>query len=128
MTPNDDLARWGEPPARGDELELADLLAEYAEGKPAPPPLRDLLRVGDRVRELEQAIASKCALPDNAATPAGPGGPWAGARLCVALYRDVGGRYVPLAATSPRAALRDLRRVPADADRITLRTGDRVRI
>lgn len=128
MTPNDDLARWGEPPAERDELELAELLAGYVDRAAAPPALRDLLRVDARVRELEQTIASRCALPGNPATPADPGGAWSGPRLCVALHRDVGGRFVPLAATSPRAALRDLRRVPDDAERVTLRTGDRVRI
>ncbi len=38
MTPNDDLARWGEPPADHAELALADWLADYIDSPAEPAP------------------------------------------------------------------------------------------
>jgi hypothetical protein len=46
------------------------------------------------------------------------------------LWREAGrGRFLPIASTARTGTvLRDLRRVPVDADRLEVRTGDRVRL
>ncbi|MGL4554540.1 MAG: DUF4384 domain-containing protein [Gemmataceae bacterium] len=118
MTPNDDLSRWGEPPASDAELELARRLGDWLD--------RDTAVADARLRELVRTVLAHCGLDDNVPSPAGPGsaGP---VGLHVRLHRQWEGRLVPLVATHPRASLRDLRRDP-DADRVTLRAGDRVRV
>src|SRR5215212_4354164 len=101
MLPNDDLIRWGEPPADEAEMALADRLAEALAG-PSP---------GDSFHG---------APPEAAAPP----------ELRLRVLREAGpGRFVAVASThAAPMALRDLRRVPDDADRVYLRTGDRVRL
>jgi hypothetical protein len=120
MTPNDDLSRWGEAPASEAELDLARRVGEYLD--------RDLVVADARLREMVRAVLAHCGLGENVPSPAGPGAAGGPVGLRVSLHRQWQGRLVPLAATHPRATLRDLRREPDDADRVTLRAGDKVRV
>ena len=121
MSINDDLARWSEPPADADELALAEAMTEDAR----PVHLRGavpLLEVNDWMRQLIHTILDQSGLLDNLPSPDG----W----LRLAVSRAIpGGTYLPVASTHPMPmSLRDLRRVPDEPDRVTLRTGDRVRV
>ena len=122
MLPNDDLARWGEPPADAEELALAEAMTEDAR----PMHLRGaapLVEVNDWMRQLIHTILDQSGLLENL-PPEYVG--W----LRLAVSRAIlGGTYQPVASThAAPMSLRDLRRVPDDADRVTLRTGDRVRV
>ncbi|MBY0232633.1 MAG: DUF4384 domain-containing protein [Gemmataceae bacterium] len=123
MNPNDDLSRWGEPPASDAELELARLLGDAAEGGTPSPALSALLRAGGRVEEMVRTILTHCGA-SNPPGPADAGGEALELRLVVELMTTAG--FVPLGSTNPRFAVRDLKRV--EPDRLTVRTGDRVRV
>ncbi len=127
MNPREDLERWGEPPASEAELALAAELSDFlSRAAPVPPPaLAGEARASRALEEMVLTVLSHCG-PSNTPGPGGPGE--APPELRLALERLAGGAYVPLGWTHPRAALRDLRRVPEGADRVTLRTGDRVRL
>lgn len=124
MTPDDDLKQWGEPPASAAELEWAQRLGEYME-RGGPP---DVIEADARLREMVRTVLAHCGLEQNVPSAAGPGAPSGPPVLRVMLQRQWQGQLVPLASTHPRATTRDLRRAPDDADRVTLRAGDRVRI
>jgi hypothetical protein len=137
MTPNDDLARWGEPPASEAELalaeELAEVLAEPLEGPAArmrglPDPADSLLETSAWIEQMIGTLLTHAGLFENPPAPADAGGPVVDLRLRV--LRQAGAqRFEPVASTHPRpTVLRDLRRIPHDPDRVTLRTGDRVRL
>jgi hypothetical protein len=140
MTPNDDLARWGEPPANADELALADQLAEALDtfradtGEPSrtrsvlSPPGQRLLEVNAWIEQMIASVLTHARLFENLPLPADAGGPMVDLRLRV--LRQTGSlQFEPVASTHPQPmVLRDLRRVPADPDRVSLRTGDRVRV
>jgi hypothetical protein len=120
MLPNDDLARWGEPPTDERELELAELLAEGLERGSLPEETaRDagaLAQVGRWIEEMMATVAEKM-------------GVTAGVELRLSVSRLVGGVYQAVASTHALpCVVRDLRRVPDDPDRVTLRTGERVRL
>jgi hypothetical protein len=121
-----------------------DYLARIAHGLPDPDPrcaglpgpLERLIRAG-----LAPAPERRPALADFAAALRGslnllladsllPGGAAPAAALRLLVSRQVGrDQFVPVAATRRRpAALRDLKRVPPEPDRVGLRTGDRVRL
>ena len=128
MSPNDDLARWGEPPTDADELALAEALTEDAR----PTHLRGaapLLEVGDWMRQLIHTILEKSDLLANLPPPAAAGEAPVAGWLRLAVSRILSGGVFPVASThaSPMS-LRDLRRVPDDPDRVALRTGDRIRV
>ena len=120
--PNDDLARWGEPPADADEFALAEAMTEEAR----PIHLRGaapLLEVNEWMRQLVHTILDQSDL--LAHFPPQQVG-WLRLSASRALP---GGNYQALASThAVPMSLRDLRRVPDDPDRVTLRTGDRVRV
>ena len=139
MTPNDDLARWGEPPASEAELALADLLADLLEGKETRLPLADTVPVAGR--ELLEAsgwlelmvttVIEHSGLTENPACPAGPGGPAkTPVDLRLRVLRRLGpGSYLLVGSTHPQPTLlRDLKRVPDDPDRVALRTRDQVKV
>lgn len=123
MLPNDDLTRWGEPPADEAELALADRLAEAPAGPPSELTAVDseLRAVEARIEQMIDTVLERVGLaPELAAPP----------EVRLRVLRDAGdGRLVAVASThGAPMALRDLRRVPDDADRVHLRTGDRVRL
>lgn len=121
MTPDEDLSRWGEPPAGEGELALAEELARLLEkAGPVPPRLAGEVRASRALDEMVLAVLAHC----GTAATTGPVVP----ELRLSLERWDGRAYVPLACTHPRAALRDLKREPEAAERVTLRTGDRVRL
>jgi hypothetical protein len=164
MLPNDDLARWGEPPTNDDELVLADLLADVLhrlreagepgtkvpEGTGAPnqganaprSPVQtrgpiagtdhELLETSDWIEDMVSSVLTHSGLFDNPPVPADAGGPAAAQSIDLRLrvLRVVGPlRYQPVASTHDRpTVLRDMRRVPDNPERVTLRTGDRVRL
>src|SRR5262245_34065477 len=106
MLPNDDLARWGEPPTDERELELAHLLAEALDGQTLPDQAaRDagaLAQVGRWIEEMMDTVAEKV-------------GVTAGVELRLSVSRLVGGVYQALASTHALpCVVRDLRRVPDD--------------
>jgi serine/threonine protein kinase len=127
------------PPGDGD-----DYLDRIARGLPEPDPrcaglpepLERLIRAG-----LAPAPGRRPPLCDFAAALRGslnglladsliPAGPGPAARLRLLVSRQVGrDTFVPLAATRGEpGVLRDMKRVPPAPDRLTLRTGDRVRV
>jgi hypothetical protein len=138
MTPNDDLARWGEPPASEAELALAHLLADLLERKgptqPLPEAGRDLLETSSWLDLLVTTVLEHSGLADELSYPAGPGGPARQPQPAVDLRLRVQrqfapGSYVLVASTHPQpTTLRDLKRMPDDPDRVALRTGDRVKV
>src|SRR3954468_4476005 len=100
MLPNDDLARWGEPPTDDRELALAELLAEILDRdlqQPAPeatitrvrstaPAATQLLEVCHWIDDLIGTVIEQSAVLENMSPPAGPGvmgGPAVQLRLCV---------------------------------------------
>src|SRR5262245_59950574 len=128
MSVNDDLARWGEPPAESDELALAELLGGLLdEGSAAElAPLRGpagsgLLEASGWVEGVVESVVAHADLtPALAPAPAGAPAaqPAPAVQVWLRLWREAGpGWYVPVA-PSPRSgtALRDLRRVPAEAE------------
>ena len=103
MSTNDDLARWGERPTDAAELALAETLVD------------DALEVDTWMRQLVQTIVEQ----------SGVFADWL--RLTCSRILPTG--VYPIASThAAPTMLRDLRRVPDDADRVTLRTGDRIRV
>jgi hypothetical protein len=145
MKPNDDLARWGEPPASDSELLLANLLGEWLESAApeaaargaTPPPARppgdeDLVEAHSWIEQMIDTVATCSGVFGTPPLSA------AGARteqqapvdLRLRVLREVGRlRFEPVASTHDRpTVLRDMRRAPEDPERVTLRTGDRVRI
>jgi hypothetical protein len=138
MTVNDDLARWGEPPADRDELALADLLGSVASEllhvPYRPAGVEGLLEVSGWVEGVVASVVEHADL-GPALAPAPQGAPPAEAaaippvELRLRLWREAGTVLEPVAATDRTGTvLRDLRRVPAGADRLQVRTGDRVRL
>lgn len=134
MLPNDDLIRWGEPPTDEREQALADRLAdalaldrEWGADSfiGAPPEVAAdglaLVEVGARIEAMIETVLEGVGLAEETARPVG---------LRLRVLREAGpGRFVAVASThAAPMALRDLRRVPDDADRVHLRTGDRVRL
>lgn len=131
MTPNDDLARWGEPPASEQELRQARELAERLEGTGRTDEPPELLEVDSWLQELVTTVLSHSGLAEDPATTVGASGPSnAPPDLRLRVYRLAGpNSHVLVASTHPMpTTLRDLQRVPDDADRVALRTGDRVRL
>ncbi len=154
MLPNDDLARWGEPPTNDAEMVLADQLADYLEGLrrsgETSPPVADasgssgapaqtrgaltgmsqqMLETSDWVEDMVHTVLTHSGVFDNSPPPAGPiAGEAIDLRLRV--LRVLGPlHYQPVASTLTRpTVLRDMRRVPENPERVTLRTGDRVRL
>jgi hypothetical protein len=143
MTTNDDLARWGEPPASAAELAQAQRLGEALEGRlfrgeptpQAPPGSEDLVQAG---AWLDQLVAS--VLERSQALEAGPGeiGEMRGP-----LNQSLAAQ-LPLAGTAPTAELRLLvgrspdglhfaplapaPAAPGAAPRLEVSTGERVRL
>jgi hypothetical protein len=117
MLPNDDLARWGEPPTNEQELKLADLLAEALERRTdVPGDAGTLAQVGRWIEEMMTTVADGVGVRLDV-------------ELRLSVSRWIGGVYQAVASTHARpCVVRDLRRVPDDPDRVTLRTGDRVRV
>jgi hypothetical protein len=146
MSPNDDLARWGEPPASAAELALAGLLADVLESKLADRPVpgesllqtratpagQELLEASDWLELLTTTVLYHAGLAGNLPDAADAGGPAkeAAVDLRVRVHRLAGpGRHVLVGSTHPvPTTVRDMRRVPDDPDRVTLRTGDEVRV
>src|SRR4051812_4084727 len=136
MSLNDDLARWGEPPAGEAEQALAHLLADLLSGnlpRTADERIGDLLGVSNRLEETIVTVLRHCGLAENLPCPAGTGGPAQPATsvdLRVRVQRQSGpDHFVLVASTHPSpTVLRDLQRLPDDADRVVLHTGDLVRI
>ena len=126
MSINDDLARWGEPPTTADEISLAEALTEAKRTtlRGADP----LFEVNDWMRQLIHTILEQSGLLENLPPPAAAGPMGAGwLRLAVSRILPEGIRPIASTHGSPMV-LRDLRRVPDEPDRVTLRTGDRVRV
>jgi tRNA A-37 threonylcarbamoyl transferase component Bud32 len=120
-----------------------ELLERIKVGLPDPEPLlaglperlENILRAGlavlpqQRPRLTEFGAALRCTLnrllADALVLPAGP------VELQLIVSRWEGGQqFVPVAGTQPppRGLTRDLTKVPPDPERVTLRTGDRVRL
>jgi hypothetical protein len=136
MTPNDDLARWGEPPTSEQELRQAQKLAErlerLRESGAAPQP-GELEEVDSWLELMVTTVLSYSGLAENAPAAADAGDPSKAPSpvdLRLRVYRYAApGNYVLVGSTHPSpTTLRDLKRVPDDPDRVTLRTGDRARI
>lgn len=138
MTPNDELARWGEPPTTELELRQARELAERlerlreGEGEPSTVP-DDLDEVDSWLQLMVTTVLSYSGLAENAPCAADAGGPSRPTQpidLRLRVSRLVSANtYVLVGSTHPMpTTLRDLKRVPDDPDRVTLRTGDRARI
>jgi hypothetical protein len=150
MLPNDDLARWGEPPTNDAELVLADLLADeldrlreaVAPGAlpagstletrvPLPGPGQDMLEASGWIEEMVSTVLTHSGVLD-APPPSDEAGKSAAPPIDLRLrvLRIIGpSQYQAVASTHHRpTVLRDMRRVPDDPERVTLRTGDRVRI
>jgi hypothetical protein len=143
MTPNDDLARWGEPPASEAELALAHLLANLLECRESTERLpdahlceasRELLEASAWLDQMVTTVIEHSGLAENLPCPAGTGGPARPAANAVDLRlrvqrRVAPGSYVLVGSTHPApTTLRDLKRIPDDPDRVALRTGDRVKL
>jgi hypothetical protein len=121
----------------GDVRGLASALLALVGGGRLPTRLEEVVRPaltpgGPTVAEftaglrgaLNQLLADRLVPPE-----AGP------VELCLRVSREAGGRLVPVASTRPHPraagrgeALRDLRRVPPEPERVELRSGDRVRL
>ena len=125
MLPNDELARWGEPPTDAAELALAEALTEVQ----TTPRTGPVFEVHDWMRQLVQTILEQSGVLANLPPPAPAGEPTTTGWLRLAVSRLLPGGIRPIASThAAPMTLRDLRRVPDDADRVCLRTGDRVRV
>src|SRR5262249_5762492 len=95
------------------------------------PPGDALLEVDSWLQLMVTTVLSYSGLAENAPCAADPGGPpHAPPDLRLRVYRLASpGNHVLVGSTHPSpTTLRDLKRVPDDADRVTLRTGDRARI
>lgn len=142
MLPNDDLARWGEPPTDERELALAELLAEvlaHGQGEDVPEETmrragrdggaKGILDVCRRIDEMMATVSAAAGVMENFPPPADAGGQARPIDLRLSVSRLVAGSWRPLASTRPiPCVVRDLRRVPEDPARVPLRTGERVRI
>jgi hypothetical protein len=134
MLPNDDLARWGEPPTDEREMALADLLAAVLRSDRTAETLTslphpDLAEVCRRIDEMMATVADGSGVLENLPPPADAGGLPGGVALRLRVSRLVSGVWQTVASTAARpCVVRDMRRVPADADRVVLRTGERVRV
>jgi hypothetical protein len=137
MTPNDDLARWGEPPASEAELALAHLLADLLESKDNTELLpsdasRPLLEASSWLELMVTSVLEHSGLAENLPCAAGAGGPprASAVDLRLRVQRRLGpGSYVLVGSTQPQpTTLRDLQRMPDDPDWVLLRTGDRVKL
>jgi hypothetical protein len=142
MLPNDDLARWGEPPTDDRELAMAELLAEILRHgqEDEPVPQETVLRAGRagaaglldvcrRIDEMMATIAVGAGVLENIPPPADAGGLPRTVELRLSVSRLLAGVWQSIASTHPRpCVVRDMRRVPENPDRVTLRTGDRVRV
>jgi hypothetical protein len=162
MSPNDDLARWGEPPTNDAEQVQADLLADAldrlgatnepealatdharrhpaanASGSSAEPraPLtaveHEMLEASDWIEDMVSSVLTHSGMFDRAAVPADMSpARAAGVDLRVRLVRVVGPtRHQAVASTHDRpTVLRDMRSTSQDPERVTLHTGDRVRV
>ena len=118
MLPNDDLAKWGEPPTDRRELEQADRLAEALE-RGQTGDAGELAQVCRWIDEMMAVVAEGAGLLAQLSA----------VELRLSVSRRIGGVYQAVASTHARpCVVRDLRRVPDDPDRVTLRTGDRVRV
>src|SRR5262245_4276173 len=88
MLPNDDLARWGEPPTDERELALAELLAEILDRdllqqEPVPEatitrvrstaPATHLLEVCHWIDDMIGTVVEQSAVLENLPPPADPG-------------------------------------------------------
>ena len=126
MSIDDDLARWGEPPTDADEMALAEAMTEAHAPHPRAAAVRE---VNEWMRQLVQTILEQSGVFANPPPPAPAGGPTTGGWLRLAVSRILPAGLQPVASThAVPTTLRDLRRVPDDADRVGLRTGDRVRV
>jgi hypothetical protein len=145
MTVNDELVRWGEPPASDAELALANLLAELLEQEelsarggrtrvvaPLAEQSQQLLEASGWIEQMITTVLTHSSLFENPPLPADAGGPatTGDSHLRLRVLRQTGPiQFQPVASTHPAPmVLRDLRRIPEDVDRVTLRTGDRVRL
>lgn len=125
MSIDDDLARWGEPPTDADELALAEAMTEAQTHPQAGP----VFEVDEWMRQLVQTIVEQSGVLISLPPPAPPGEPRTAGWLRLAVSRILPTGMHPIASThAVPMTLRDLRRVPDDADRVSLRTGDRVRV
>lgn len=130
MTPNDDLSRWGEPPASDQELQQAERLAELLDLRAERPAGReggDLLEVDSWLHMLVASVISHAGVRESLAEAFGPA---VGVDLRLRVFRGLtNGGFLLVGATQPtRATLRDFKRLPDDADRVVMKTGDRARI
>src|SRR5258708_6453994 len=78
MTPNDDLARWGEPPASEQEMraarELAERLDQARDRGITGPPGDELLEVDSWLPLMVTTVLTYSGLAQHAPCPADPGG------------------------------------------------------
>jgi hypothetical protein len=126
MSPHDDLRRWGEEPASEAELAWAAELSDHLRhGVPPPPSLAGEARASRAIEEMVWTVLSHCC-PEPLQAPEGGRKTTPELRLALELLDQ--GVFVPIAWSHPRVALRDLKRVGPEAGRVTLRTGDRVRL
>lgn len=134
MTPNDDLSRWGEPPASEIEMKQAERLAELLAQakKPADAGQRDLLEVDSWLELMVTTVLTYSGLVENVPCPADAGGPARAGlvdlRLRISRFLAPGQHALVSSTHAMPTVLRDLARMPDDPDRVTLHTGDRVRI
>jgi hypothetical protein len=141
MKPNDDLERWGEPPASDSELLLANLLGDLLESNQpeasarsaTPLPARlageeNLLEVHGWIEQMIDTVLTCSGAFTAPVQSTAAQTPTVDLRLRV--LREAGPlRFQPVASTHDRpTVVRDMRRTPDDPERISLRTGDRVRI
>src|SRR5262245_30717176 len=123
MSVNDDLARWGEPPADRDELALAELLGALLDQGPASlrhsltrsPAGMCLLEASGWVECVTLSVVAHAELaPALAPAPQGPPpvqpATLPPVELRLRLWREKGPLLAP---ATTGTVLRDLRRVPA---------------
>lgn len=141
MLPNDELSKYGEPPTDESEMALADLLAEAlgvaqsqmsAKTAVAGEP-QALIATGERIEEMIGTLLAGSGILHDLPALLADVPPLGVPDLRLRVLRQTGSAtFVPVASTERPAErptiVRDLRRVPADLDRTTLSTGDRVRI
>ena len=144
MTANDDLARWGEPPATEAEVTLANLLAETLEAIPEttttlaattrsysslPAQGQALLEVNGWIEQMITSVLTHTGLFEDSPV-ATESATVRSVELRLRVLRQTAPlQFSAVASTHPAPmVLRDLRRIPEDPDRVILRTGDRVRV
>src|SRR5262249_36924458 len=117
MTPNDDLARWGEPPASEQELRLARELAERLErlrhGE-TPAGTDDLAGVDSWLELMVTTVLTYSGLAGEADAGGPPQRDSRPPDVRLRVHRLVTpGNYVLVGSTHPvPTTLRDLKRVP----------------